>query len=67
MELAERYSCFKYLRGKDNYQIASFKDFKDNLFQIEDFYVDFVNEPYVRMLNDSELITLSYAGIRGIP
>lgn len=65
MELAERYSCFKYLRSKDNYKTASFKDFKSNLFQIENFYANFVNAPYVRMLNDSELINAKIRWYKG--
>ena len=36
MELVERYSCFKHLKTK--WFLATFNDFKNNAFSLEDFY-----------------------------
>lgn len=56
MELAERYSCYKYLRNRNIFQISSFNDLKNNIFQLEDIYSNFIDErAYVRILKDKEL------------
>jgi len=65
MELAERYSCFKYLRDKNTYKIATFKDFKNNPFKLRDFYANFINLSQVRILSDEELTGARMRWYRG--
>ncbi len=55
MELVERYSCDKYLRNRNVVRISSFKDFKNNLFQLDHLYSNFIDESRVRILKDKEL------------
>ncbi len=65
MELAERYSCFKYLRDKNIYKIAAFKDFKNNPFKLEDFYANFTNLPQIRILKDKEFLNARMRWYKG--
>jgi ribosomal protein S12 methylthiotransferase accessory factor len=52
MELVERYSCYKYRRNRNVFKISSFKDFKNNLFQLEDLYSNLTDKSCVKMLKD---------------
>jgi ribosomal protein S12 methylthiotransferase accessory factor len=56
MELVERYSCAKYIRSNRNVtKIYSFKDSKNNLFQLEDLYANLIDEAQERILKDEDL------------
>jgi ribosomal protein S12 methylthiotransferase accessory factor len=55
MEMAERYSCWRYLLERQGVRACSSRDLGDNPYGVGDIFASFVDDSGVRVMSDDEL------------
>ena len=65
MELAERYSCFKYLADRENFVTAALRDLPDNPFSLEDLKANRPDLGCFSSMSDARILRAPMRWYRG--